>query len=190
MGKDSRTSHDMNDEIDNNLEDPSNTESGEEALLEADAPDAGEELSKALALVDEFKEALQRERADFQNFRRRTEKERENLRPTISAEVMKRFLPIIDDFERAIDMIPEEETEKDWVIGIIQIHRKFQNALEAEEITPIDPLGQPFDPHFHEALGTDDASEEYESGQVTAVLQKGYARGDKVLRPAMVRVAN
>ena len=149
-----------------------------------------EDLVKAQQLVEEFKEALQRERADFQNFRRRTEKERETLRPQVTIEVMKRFLPVIDDMERGIDVIPEEEKSKDWVVGIIQIQRKFRSLLDAEGIQEINPLGEPFDPNFHEAIGADEPTDDYESGTVTAVLQKGYQKDAQVLRPAMVRVAN
>lgn len=179
-------------EINTETHPPEPVEVEDEVLAELEAEaieDTDDELAKTLIVVEEFKEALQRERADFQNYRRRTEKEKEALRPTISAEVMKRFLPVIDDFERGIGMIPQEETDKDWVIGIIQIHRKFQNVLEAEEITTISPLGEAFDPNYHEALGMDEPTEEIPSGHITAVLQKGYMKGDKVLRPAMVRVA-
>jgi len=154
---------------------------------QADA--AQDELAKAQALVQEFKDALQRERADFQNYRRRMEKERETLRPNITAEVMTKMLPVVDDIERAMGSIPAEDKEKDWVTGILQISRKFTNLLEAEGIKVISPLGEPFDPKFHEAIGADEPTDEIESGHITAVLQKGYVKGDRVLRPAMVRVA-
>lgn len=151
---------------------------------------AQDELSKAQALVAEFKDALQRERADFQNYRRRIEKERESLRPTITAEVITKFLPIIDDLERAMGSIPQEDRERDWVVGILQISRKFNNLLEAEGIKIINPIGEPFDPNFHEAIGADEPTDAIQSGHITAVLQKGYVKGDRVLRPAMVRVAS
>ncbi|NJL93197.1 MAG: nucleotide exchange factor GrpE [Anaerolineae bacterium] len=161
-----------------------------EAEVTSAATGGEDELSRTVQLLEEFKEALQRERADFQNFRRRVEKEREALRPQMAAEILKRFLPVIDDFQRGIDMIPSDQKSQDWVIGIIQIHRKFLNLLEAEGVQQIDPLGEHFDPNFHEAIGADDPSEEFASGQITAVLQKGYLQGERVLRPAMVRVAS
>jgi len=155
-----------------------------------DAPEEVDELSKALGLVEEFKDALQRERADFQNFRKRIERETDMLKAKTVGDVLGKFLPVVDDFERAVNAIPEEEREKDWVAGISLILRKLQALLEAEGVQQIDPLGQDFDPNYHEAIGADEPSDEFASGQVTAVLQKGYLKGDRVLRPAMVRVAN
>lgn len=149
-----------------------------------------DELSKVMAQLEEFKAALQRERADFQNFRKRVERETEAVKAKISAEVLAKFLPVLDDFNRALEAVPAEEQENSWVLGITGIHRKFQSLLEGEGIVPIDPLGQPFDPSFHEAIGADEPSEQFASGHVTAVLQKGYMQGDRVLRPAIVRVAS
>jgi molecular chaperone GrpE len=149
-----------------------------------------DELSKALGMVEEFKDALQRERADFQNFRKRIDRETDLLKARTIGEILGKFLPVVDDFERAINAIPDEEREKDWVAGINLILRKFQTLLEAEGVQQIDPLGEDFDPNFHEAIGADDPSDEFGSGQITAVLQKGYIKGDRVLRPAIVRVAS
>lgn len=183
MGKKPTPENELTEELQSQMDDlPSQDEN--------EIPSEDDALAKATALVDEFKEALQRERADFQNYRRRIEREKETLRPSITAEVMKRFLPVVDDFERAIGAIPADEKNKDWVVGILQIYRKFQNLLEAEGITILDPLGEPFDPNFHEAIGADEPTDECGSGHVSVVLQKGYIQGDKVLRPAMVRVAS
>ena len=165
-----------------------------ETPIDTDAQDQPaeelDELSKALGMVEEFKDALQRERADFQNFRKRIDRETDLLKAKIGGDILGKFLPVVDDFERAINAIPEDEWEKDWVAGIGLILRKFQNLLEAEGIRQIDPLGEDFDPNYHEAIGADEPSDEFASGQVTAVLQKGYLKGDRVLRPAIVRVAN
>ncbi len=151
---------------------------------------AQSEINEFQAQAAEYKEALQRERADFQNFRKRVEREKETLQADISAKVLARFLPILDDFERALEAVAPDQKESDWLKGLVLIHRKFQSMIESEGIQAIDPLGQEFDPNFHEAIGADEASGDYQSGQVSKVLQKGYVRGDKVLRPAMVRVAN
>ncbi len=157
------------------------TEAGEESLSE---------LEQLQAQASELKEALQRERADFQNYRKRADRERESLQADIAAKVFMKFLPILDDFERALEAVSPEHQENDWLKGIALIQRKFQSLLEAEGIQAINPLGQEFNPNYHEAVGMEEASETYKSGYVTAVLQKGYVRGDKVLRPAMVRVAS
>ena len=156
----------------------------------ADAAAEDDQLKMILAKAEEYKEALQRERADFQNFRKRIERETESMKSTISSEVLARLLPVLDDFERALEAVPEEEKEKVWMEGIMLIRRKLQNMLEAEGIQLINPLGEPFYPNFHEAIGADEPSEGFESGYITAVLQKGYVKGERVLRPAIVRVAN
>jgi molecular chaperone GrpE len=166
----------------------------DETPVDAEATTVSEEvdeaLAEALAKVDEFKEALQRERADFQNFRKRTEREKETLKTSAAGKLLEKFLPIIDDFDRALGAIPEEESGNDWLKGITLIQRKFRSVLEAEGVKEIDPLGEEFDPNFHEAIGADEPTDDYESGQITAVLQKGYMLDDRVLRPAMVRVAS
>lgn len=174
------------------------TENLETEVLDATSPpDATEEVIQETSLLEqtqaqanEYKEALQRERADFQNYRKRIEREKEIQQAEISARVLAKFLPVMDDFERALEAVPLDQKENDWLKGMTLIQRKFQNLIEAEGIQAVDPLGEEFDPNFHEAVGADEASEEYQSGKVTKVLQKGYIRGEKVLRPAMVRVAN
>jgi molecular chaperone GrpE len=112
------------------------------------------------------------------------------LKAKTIGDILGKFLPVVDDFERAVGAIPEDEREKDWVAGIGLILRKLQTLLEEEGVQRIDPLGEDFDPNFHEAIGADEPSDEFASGQVTVVLQKGYLKGDRVLRPAIVRVAN
>lgn len=151
---------------------------------------ASSELEQAQAQANEYLEALQRERADFQNYRKRIERDKETIQAEISSKVLAKFLPILDDFERALEAVPSEQKESDWLKGITLIYRKLQSMMETEGIQAIDPLGEAFDPKFHEAIGADDSSDKYQSGQVSKVLQKGYIRGDRVLRPAMVRVVS
>ncbi|MEQ8672312.1 MAG: nucleotide exchange factor GrpE [Aggregatilineales bacterium] len=134
-------------------------------------------------------EGWQRERAEFQNYKRRIEREVSENRSRMMVESIVKILPIIDDFERAIDNIPDDLKENPWVNGTAMIGRKFDRLLEENDIQILDPVGEPFDPNRHEAVGMDFESD-VESGHVTATLQKGYIRGDRVLRPALVRVAN
>ncbi len=161
----------------------------------ADAGDSSPEdlevqLEKALSERDDFKEALQRERADFVNFRKRTEREKSEVRNHVTIETIARFLPVLDDFERAISSTPVDVREDGWVQGFMLIHKKFRDLLLNQfGVEPVDPLGETFDPNWHEAIGSED-SDEYESGIVTAVLQKGYKLDDKCIRVAMVKVAN
>ncbi len=161
-----------------------------DATLDATENDADAPLAQALQQAEDFRAALQRERADFMNYKKRMERENDVLRTRVSGDVLAKFLPVIDDFERAWEAIPDAEKANEWMKGFNLIHRKFQSLIESEGIVAINPLGEPFDPNYHEAIGADEPSEDIASGHVTAVLQKGYQHGERVLRPALVRVAN
>lgn len=162
-----------------------------DSSIDEETPDAEpqSDLDVALAQVNEFKDALQRERADFSNFRKRTERERAELRTVIAADTIKQFLPIVDDFDRAWTNIPEDMRANDWLKGFELIDKKFSGLLDSFGIEIINPVGEIFDHNFHDAIGSED-SDEYESGTVVGVLQKGYVLKGKCLRPAIVRVAN
>jgi molecular chaperone GrpE len=147
------------------------------------------QLETALSAGDEFKDALQRERADFSNFRKRTEREKAELRSVVVSETVQKFLPVVDDFERAMASLPAEFEESEWLTGFQLISKKFADVLEQFGIKVINPLGEPFDHNYHDAIGSEDAPE-YESGTVIDVLQKGYLMNGKCIRPAIVRVAN
>jgi molecular chaperone GrpE len=131
----------------------------------------------------------QRERADFTNYKRRVDKELKESRERGALDAITKMLPIIDDFERALQNIPADLQENAWVSGTALILKKFDKVLDEFSVEIIDPVGQPFDPHRHEAIGTDESTAEIASGHVTATLQKGYASGERVLRPALVRIA-
>jgi len=98
-------------------------------------------------------------------------------------------LPAIDDFERAASNVPEHLQGDPWVVGVTMVLRKFYKTLDEYDVKIIDPTGEVFDPNRHEAIGTED-SDSVATGHVTATVQKGYILGDRVLRPALVRVAN
>jgi molecular chaperone GrpE len=150
--------------------------------------DGSAELEAARKEAQANLENWQRERADFQNYKRRIERDLKESRQNATLDVLKSLLPIVDDFERAMANIPEEAQGQPWLEGINLIQRKFARVLEDNNITILDPVGEPFDPSRHQALGTDDSSE-IESGHVTETLQKGYLSGDIILRPALVKVA-
>jgi len=147
------------------------------------------QLDTALAQVEEFKSALQRERADFSNFRKRMEKEKSEMRGVMAGETIRGFLPIFDDLDRAISTLPDEWKESDWFKGFSLIGKKFNDLLESYGIRQVNPLGEPFDHNCHDAIGSED-SDQYASGTVIEVLQKGYILHGKCIRPAIVRVAN
>jgi molecular chaperone GrpE len=147
------------------------------------------QLEKALTERDEFKAALQRERADFINFKKRTEREKSDMRSNIVGQTLTQILGVVDDFDRAMQATPDDVADDGWVTGFTLIHKKFRDLLVQLDVTELNPIGEPFDPTMHEAIGSIE-SDEYESGTVAEVLQKGYMMNDKCLRVAMVRVAD
>jgi molecular chaperone GrpE len=133
-------------------------------------------------------ENWKRERADFMNYKRRVERDQDQARLQIKGEIIKRFLPVLDDIERAIKVLPKEGEQASWSEGIDLIYRKLQNILEVEGVVKIPAEVELFDPTRHEAISYE-PSPDHESGQVIEVIQQGYMLGDRVLRPALVRVA-
>lgn len=146
------------------------------------------QLAEAKAETQRYMEGWQRERADFANYKRRIERETKDASINASLNMLVSLLPIIDDFELAMGSVPAELQENPWLNGVQLVQRKFQKLLEENNVTIIDPVGETFDASRHEAIATDDASDK-ESGTITVTLQKGYLAGDKVLRPARVKVA-
>ena len=165
----------------------------ETAAAQAAAIPAGTNLMQAL--IEAQKEAQanedgwQRARAEFANYKKRVTRERSELFQRGSLDALESLLPVIDDFDRAFENVPEDISENPWIKGVTMIQRSFEQLLEKYQIEAIDPTSEPFDPNFHQAIGTDD-SNEVESGHVTVTLQKGYRAGEIVLRLALVRVAS
>jgi molecular chaperone GrpE len=145
-------------------------------------------LEAAQQEAAESKAQWQRSAADFANYRRRTEQEREAIVGLANEVLLAKLLAIVDDFDRAIANKPAELADSGWVGGIVAIDRKLDQLLESEGLTPIEALGKQFDPHEHEAISQEDRPGVPE-GTVIAELQKGYRLRDRVLRPAMVAVA-
>ena len=131
----------------------------------------------------------QRARAEFANYKKRTERERLELFQRAALDTLTALLPIIDDFDRAFESVPEAISSDPWIGGVTMIQRKFTTLLERYEVEAIDPTGAPFDPTLHQAIGAED-SDEVESGHVIETLQKGYRAGEQVLRLALVKVAS
>jgi len=128
----------------------------------------------------------QRAQADFINYKRRSEQEKEEISKFANTMLMLNLLPILDDLERAFTSIPPHLAKLSWVDGISLIERKFQASLEAHGLSQIKALGEPFDPKLHEAAMHGKGKE----GIVIEELQKGYKLHDRVIRPAMVVVGN
>jgi len=136
----------------------------------------------------EYFEGWQRERADFLNYRKRIERETAQLHQNLTGQILKKYLVILDDLERALKNRPEKGEGAAWSQGVELVLRKLNNILDAEGVKEIPAEGAMFDPTFHEAISHED-SPDHESGQVIEVVQKGYTINERVLRPALVRVA-
>ena len=136
--------------------------------------------------VQELTEALQRERADAVNLRRRHEEEMASLRTRLKSGVVQDLLPVIDNFERALGHVPKDLEGNDFVKGVLGIVKQFESTLGEIGVERIKTVGETFDPHLHEAV----SMEEGDNGQeiVSEELQSGYKIGDDVIRHAMVRV--
>ena len=143
------------------------------------------QLTEAEAKKQEYLDALQRERADFTNYRRRMELEKAQMGQWTTGETIKKLLPVLDDLELALANRPADEP---WANGVELVYRKFQSILEKENFASIDAVGKPFDPNIHEAI-MQEPSDSHEPGMVIAVLRQGYMHGERVIRPALVKVA-
>jgi len=166
------------------------------AELETQAANLSTQMQEAQAEREQLKaqavenlDGWQRARAEFTNYKRRVEAERAELTASAGAEALKRVLPAVDDFERAMQTLPDDLKDNPWVNGVLMVQRKLTAALEQSGITPIvtNP-GDVFDPNVHEAITHED-SDQFGSEQIIGEVQRGYKIGDRVLRPAMVRVA-
>jgi molecular chaperone GrpE len=161
---------------------PSRTE-----LLEQIA-DLEQTLEATRTQSDEHLRSWQRAAADYSNYRRRTEEERKAVTQLSNAVLLAKLLAVVDDFDRALANVPEDVHEG-WVDGVRLVERKLQTLLESEGVTPIEAVGEPFDPTLHEAV-VHEPTTEYPDNTVIGEVQRGYRLRDRVLRPALVRVAN
>lgn len=147
------------------------------------------ELDTARKASDEYLVALQRERAEFQNFRRRTAEERLRDLGLAGEDLIRKVLAIADDFDRAIEARPASIAQDPWFEGIAAIDRKLRQLLESEGVTAIDAAaGKPFDPREHEAIANVPGTGHAE-GAIVEEVRRGYRLRDRVIRPALVAVA-
>jgi len=160
----------------------------ETAAPAGDAVALQEQLMEAQQKAGEYLEGWQRARAEFANYKKRVERELSENHQMSMGTAFKSLLPIVDDFDRALANVPEDIKDNPWVNGISMVQRKLYKMLEDNGVVAFDPVGEMFDPTKHEAIGTDPESDA-PSGQITVTMQRGYLIGDRVLRPALVRVA-
>ncbi len=178
-------------------------ENCEDALEEETAEDASEENGKEKkgffskkkdkkeeafkAQIDELQDKVMRQMAEFENFRRRTEKEKSAMFETGAKSVIEKILPVVDNFERGLAIVPEENKEDPFVDGMTKIYKQLMTELENLGVKPIEAVGQEFNPDLHNAVMQVE-NEELESGTVAQELLKGYTYRDSVVRHSMVAV--
>ncbi|MDF1515693.1 MAG: nucleotide exchange factor GrpE [Anaerolineae bacterium] len=176
-----------------NLEDVPclDTDSVEEELncLDDTVSSLEEKLADVERQAAEYLDGWQRTQASFANYRKRTEAEQVHWRGAANANLLGRLIPILDDFQRAFDALPDEFQGHPWLNGITLIQRKIRSILDSESVTTVElNPGDAFDPLYHQAVVYQEV-EGFEDGQIVAVVEKGYLLGERVLRPAMVVVA-
>ena len=153
-----------------------------------EAVEDGEKKSKDQEKIAELEDKVMRQMAEFENFRRRTEKEKQTMFETGARSVIEKILPVIDNFERGLSTVSDAEKETGFASGMNMIYKQLLTELDNIGVKPIEALGQEFDPNLHNAV-MQVASEEYESGVVAQELLKGYTYRDSVVRYSMVAVA-
>lgn len=178
----------MKKEEDNNIEEMQDEESQETTQTSEDSAieDLKAQLKQEREKSDEYYDHLKRNMAEFDNFKKRISKEKDMMYNTISADLVSNLLPILDNFEKALNAQTEDESYKQ---GMMMIYTQFQDTLKNIGVEEIEALNKTFDPNFHEAvMHVED--ENYGEKEVTDVFRKGYKIGDKIIRHAMVKVAN
>ena len=174
-------------------QDQEQTEFTEEFAEQIEQPvESIEELNNELEAwknkAEEYLDGWQRAQAEFANYKKRVEREQSQTNQNAAGSVIRRYLDILDDLERALRNRPQSADGTEWAAGIDLVYRKFLNALEAEGVKVMQADGQEFDPNLHEAI-SHESIEGVDSGHIIEVVKQGYTLGERVLRPAMVRVA-
>jgi molecular chaperone GrpE len=160
----------------------------ESAEVNTELTSLQEKVAEAEAKAAENLDGWQRAQAEFANYKKRLAREQEQLAAEVRGRVIKQYLDIGDDLDRAFKTRPQDSEGAAWADGVEIIYKKLQSLLNAEGLTRVDPLGEQFDPNMHEAV-TQDISQDHESGIIIEVLRPGYLLGERVLRPAAVKVA-
>lgn len=147
------------------------------------------QLAEAEAKQEEYLKAAQRLQADFENYKRRNRNALEESYESATADVVEAFLPVLDNLDRAIESFNESNVDESILKGIEMVRKQFLDTLAKLNVEEIEALGKPFDPELHNAVSQVEAKEGQEENTITAVLQKGYRMGERIIRYSMVQVA-
>ena len=177
-----------NEEAKDAVEETAETEASVETEEEA-GEDATEESDPKQSRIEELEDKVKRQLAEFDNFRKRTDKEKETMFEAGAKSVIEKLLPVVDNFERGLASIPKEEQGSAHAEGMMMIYKQLMGELEKLDVKPIEAVGKEFNPELHNAVMQCE-SDEYESGIVAQELQKGYTYRDSVIRHSMVAVVS
>ena len=182
-----KTHKDLNEQVKQKQQETAEANKGTDTLKAATPENAPESVATIESVKTEMMDRILRLQADFDNYRRRTRQEQSDLGAFVTQNMIKELLPVVDNFERALSSLPEEDPSG-FGAGVEMIFRQFYGVLEKQGISAVETVGSMFDPNRHEAILKDSESEQPE-GTIVAELQKGYAVSGKVIRPALVKVA-
>ena len=170
------------------MDDNTKQRTGAEAAGELPPADDAAEAAEAQRERDEYRDLLLRKTAEFDNYRKRVERERQSLADAAAAGILEQLLPIVDDLERALAADTGSEAAEGYRRGVELIHRQLLEVLRTRGVRPLEAQGADFDPHYHQAVAHD-AVEGRRDGEVIEEYRRGYMLGDRLLRPAMVKVS-
>ena len=163
------------------------SEQEKDKSTETESEDIVAQLDEALREKEQFRNLAQRTQADFINYKRRMEEERKELERFVKTGLILKILGVVDDFQRGLSHLPQEDMTPQWLEGIQLIQRKLESFLESEGVSRIEALGADFNPEEHEAVFFEESSDD-EDGKVISVVRIGYSLHGKVFRPAQVTV--
>lgn len=152
--------------------------------VETHVTDSGNAVDETAALRDQ----LQRLAAEFDNYRRRTEEERKQLIPLAQAKTLLELTPVLDNFRRATEHLPQELEGNNWVTGVLYVEKQLEHIFEQFGVQKVKTIGEPFDPKLHEAIGTEESDQPADT--IIAEVEGGYVLNGTVLKPARVKVSS
>ena len=177
------------DETEKQAEHAEETETEEENVSEKKGFFGKKKKDKKDTQIEDLTDKLRRQMAEFDNFRKRTEKEKSGLFEMGAKSVVEKLLPVVDNFERGLASVPEDQKEDPFVAGVDKVYKQLLTVFDELGVKPIEAVGQPFDPNFHNAVMHVEDDEQGEN-VVVEEFQKGYMYHDSVVRHSMVKVAN
>ena len=177
------------DETEKQAEHAEETETEEENVSEKKGFFGKKKKDKKDTQIEDLTDKLRRQMAEFDNFRKRTEKEKSGMFEMGAKSVVEKLLPVVDNFERGLASVPEEQKEDPFVAGVDKVYKQLLTVFDELGVKPIEEVGQPFDPNFHNAVMHVEDDEQGEN-VVVEEFQKGYMYHDSVVRHSMVKVAN